>query len=283
MPKDGPPSFQFYPREYLSSRAVVAMHPTARGGYVHLLCHAWLGDRPGWLPDDDALLAALSGLHERWAEHRESIARAWRVRKGWWVQTRMVSERRAQKRRWKRSVRGAETTNARRWDPTKRVAVRPDSDSLSVTPSFAFASSSSVEARTSLSATRTPRAESPNFVRFYETVWPRRVKRDAAWKAWLSALKRGATPSALIASGERWRAAYASAGTPEDKIMHPASWLNGGAWKDAPSPPRPDGAKGDPDVEAARARAARDLAEAEFKAQRAAWRREQEENSGGSK
>lgn len=95
MPRTRLPYFQFYPRDFLSSRAVAAMHPTARGGYVHLLCHAWLSDRPGWLPDDEKLLAALSGLGERWSDHRDSIARAWRIRKGWWVQIKLVESHRA--------------------------------------------------------------------------------------------------------------------------------------------------------------------------------------------
>ena len=141
--KDRPPSFQFYPREYLSSRAVAAMHPTARGGYVHLLCHAWLSDRPGWLPDDDALLAAISGLGERWLDHRETIARAWRVRRGWWIQVRMVETRRAQKRRWKQASSGAKATNAKRWGANDSIAQRHDSESRIVTPSSSSSSSSS--------------------------------------------------------------------------------------------------------------------------------------------
>lgn len=94
-PTRRPPAFQFYPRDFLADRAVAAMLPIERGGYVMLLCHAWLSDRPGWLPDDDPLLAALSGLHSQWHDHRDGVARAFTVRKGWWVQKRMVREFRA--------------------------------------------------------------------------------------------------------------------------------------------------------------------------------------------
>lgn len=76
--KDRPPSFQFYPRDFITSRAVAIMTPEARGGYILLLCHAWLAERPGYLPDDDQALAALSGLGERWNACRDSIRLAFK-------------------------------------------------------------------------------------------------------------------------------------------------------------------------------------------------------------
>jgi hypothetical protein len=42
------------------------MTPEQRGGFVHLLAHAWDADPPCTLPDSDFELAALSGLGERW-------------------------------------------------------------------------------------------------------------------------------------------------------------------------------------------------------------------------
>ena len=98
--KDRPPAFMLYARDILSSTAWSVMTPEQRGGYCALLFHAWLADRPGWLRDDDATLSALSGLAQRWLGARLAISKAFRVRKGWWVQTRMVQERKSQ---WKRS------------------------------------------------------------------------------------------------------------------------------------------------------------------------------------
>ena len=116
---DRPPAFQFYPREYLSSQAVAAMHPTARGGYVHLLCHAWLSDRPGILPNDEKLLASLSGLGERWPEHRDSIARAWCITDAHWMQTRLVKTRREQKK-FRKDASGGGTATAEALTPEQR-------------------------------------------------------------------------------------------------------------------------------------------------------------------
>lgn len=147
-PKDGPPSFQFYARDFLSSTSVVTMTPEARGGYVMLLAHAWLQRRPGWLPDDDVALSALSGLNGRWPECREMIRRAFRVRKGWWIQARMVNERRAQHSRFIQAQKGARVTNGKRWGS---VARRPNSESLSgrtaVAPSSASAFASAIESK----------------------------------------------------------------------------------------------------------------------------------------
>lgn len=94
--KEGPPAFQFYPRDLLSSTAVALMTPEARGGYLFLLAHAWLQERPGHLPDDDAALAALSGLNGRWEACKPMIARAFTVKDGFWVQRRMVAARESQ-------------------------------------------------------------------------------------------------------------------------------------------------------------------------------------------
>jgi uncharacterized protein YdaU (DUF1376 family) len=56
---DTRPSFQFYPRDYLTSVKVLAMSYEARGLYVHLLCLCWL---EGSLPADPAMLARLCHL-----------------------------------------------------------------------------------------------------------------------------------------------------------------------------------------------------------------------------
>ena len=91
-----PPAFQFYPRDFLSSRAVLLMTPEERGGYIMLLCHAWLADEPGVLPNDDSLLAPLSGLGARWSECRAGIARAFTIADTTWTQDRMHGERLSQ-------------------------------------------------------------------------------------------------------------------------------------------------------------------------------------------
>lgn len=67
------PAFQFYPNDWLSSRNVAVMTPAQRGGYIQLLCYDWTGDG---IPDDDKILAALSGLQNEWSEVTSSALRA---------------------------------------------------------------------------------------------------------------------------------------------------------------------------------------------------------------
>lgn len=133
MAKERAPSFQFYPRDFVSSRAVSLMTPEERGGYMFLLCHAWDSDTPGILPDDDAVLAQLSGLGKRWAKCRAAIARAFVVDGGRWRQERMIEEREAQQERYERASRGARMTNNKRAQSDTQSA--PQSDTQSDTQS----------------------------------------------------------------------------------------------------------------------------------------------------
>ena len=112
MSKDRPPSFQFYPRDFESDPNVICMSPEAVGGYVHLLCAAWLGDEPGYLRDDDEVLASLSRLGDRWPEVRKQVVRAFdlEIRPGWLVQKRMVEERDEQEARYRSAVAGGKNS-----------------------------------------------------------------------------------------------------------------------------------------------------------------------------
>jgi hypothetical protein len=54
------PSFQFYPKDFLTDERVRLMSYAERGIYITLLCHCWL---EGSLPSDAKLLTKL--LHLR--------------------------------------------------------------------------------------------------------------------------------------------------------------------------------------------------------------------------
>jgi len=90
------PAFQFYPKDYLGSMKVRLMTPEERGGYVDLLCHAWLDDKCS-LPDDDTVLATLSGLGERWFDVKDKIRPCFRKRGKRLISTRLKQERKKQK------------------------------------------------------------------------------------------------------------------------------------------------------------------------------------------
>ena len=59
------PYMPFYVNDWLSSPRVTVMTPEQRGGYIQLMAYCWAsGDAS--LPDDDEVLAKLSGLGEGW-------------------------------------------------------------------------------------------------------------------------------------------------------------------------------------------------------------------------
>lgn len=66
---------------------------------------------------------------------------------------------------------------------------------------------------------------------FYPT-YPRKVKPDAARRAWLAVKPWNQETCDAIFSGlGRWSRYWSEHDTPRDKIMHPATFLNSGAWK----------------------------------------------------
>lgn len=69
------------------------------------------------------------------------------------------------------------------------------------------------------------------------SIYPRRVAKLAAKKAWDRAIKNGSSPDIIIAGAHRYARERRQA---EDRYTkHPATWLNGGCWMDDP------GANGD--------------------------------------
>ncbi len=93
MPKS--PAFQFYPKDWLSSRNVRRMTPEERGGYWELLAQEWLDDDCS-LPDDDDELAFLSGLNSRWPECSPAIRKCFEARGGKLYNERLLMEVRKQ-------------------------------------------------------------------------------------------------------------------------------------------------------------------------------------------
>jgi uncharacterized protein YdaU (DUF1376 family) len=60
------PFFNFYPGDWLASGTRAVFTPEQRGAFFDLLCHEWM--QPDcMLPTDEAVLAAYSGLGDRFA------------------------------------------------------------------------------------------------------------------------------------------------------------------------------------------------------------------------
>jgi uncharacterized protein YdaU (DUF1376 family) len=70
----GFPYFKFYASDWLGSSKRAMMTKEQRAAYIDLLSHQW-GDETCSLPDDDEVLAALSGLGEGWCKGGSEMLR----------------------------------------------------------------------------------------------------------------------------------------------------------------------------------------------------------------
>jgi uncharacterized protein YdaU (DUF1376 family) len=73
MPKNKPPAFQFYVKDYLSG-AARRMTLAGLGAYLNLLCTAWDSDPIGTLPIDPEKIRRLAGATvEEWAQIKDEV------------------------------------------------------------------------------------------------------------------------------------------------------------------------------------------------------------------
>ena len=115
--KDRPPSFQFYPRDWMADPAVQGMTWDQRGRYFWALCCSRLTDRPG-IAAEDQWRRWMAYSDDEWPVHQPAIAPAFRVRgDGAWAQSRTVEDRREQAARHRRATAGADA----RWRKTKQL------------------------------------------------------------------------------------------------------------------------------------------------------------------
>lgn len=100
-----PPSFQFYPRDFMSDPAVISLSLAELGAYMRILCLSWLSDDPGVVAVAD--LPRLSGFKGLWPRHEAAIGRCFdRSDDKLWIQKRMRDERKFQRDRHEAAVAG---------------------------------------------------------------------------------------------------------------------------------------------------------------------------------
>lgn len=258
MSKDRPPAFQFYPRDFITDPVVVMMDLEARGAYINLLCYAWLAEDPGVLPDNDEMLARLSGADARWPAVRDAVRRAFRVQDGRLIQKRMVEVREEQELRFQASHNGGVVSASRPRDTLGRLLAAPQVDIQVVPkrdskrpppPASASASALEEEPNTLVPSlcsetpvcdgekrtekrTRSPQEKEPQgFAEFY-AAYPRHEGRRAAAKQFALALKRRPeyTAADLKLAAEQF--AQKSVGTEERFICLPMTWLSQDRWRE---------------------------------------------------
>jgi hypothetical protein len=79
-----------------------------------------------------------------------------------------------------------------------------------------------------------PSAPLPDGFPDFWSVYPRKVDKRIAEKAYRAAIKRGATPELIHSAAEAY--ALTTANTEMRYIKHPSSWLNAGAYENQPEP-----------------------------------------------
>lgn len=151
MSKDRPPSFQFYPRDFMADPDVQALSWEERGRYLWALCCSALSDTPGRAPEAD-WMRWMGYEPEAWAAHREAHRRCFKAGPGVWVQRRLSEERADQAARYEQASRGglARATGATRQNGRFTSQTPADhqpttSGTTSRPPSPASASASALE------------------------------------------------------------------------------------------------------------------------------------------
>ena len=113
------PSFQFYPRDYLTDVNVAMMTLEEQGVYIRLLCYAWLSNKPGKISREPQAILAITGLDEEgWDRCKNNILRAFDCSNPkYFIQKRLVAEYKKQQiyknQCVKSGKKGGETTQAR--------------------------------------------------------------------------------------------------------------------------------------------------------------------------
>lgn len=104
------------------------------------------------------------------------------------------------------------------------------------------------------------------------TVYPLKVGKQAAQKAWLKALESGVSPETIV---EGARTYAADPNRHPSYTAHPSTWLNAGRWEDKALPPRE---LTDEEIQQQESEARR-LRYEQQKAEQEAWKRQIEEQA----
>jgi uncharacterized protein YdaU (DUF1376 family) len=224
-----PPAFQFYAKDWLTSKAVISMSAVQRGYYIHLLAHSWDSPRPGYLQDDPELLWKLAGAKSRKHWEKDAalvLAQFPKAGRGIRVNRRLAGERKAQVDRSSRYSSSGLAGAKARWDSKLHgnaietpMAENGSSSSSSSSSSFFSLTPKDYRAKNAL-------AHDPNFEKFWES-YPRKVGKVAAEKKW----KKLSPPLPVVLE---WIEAYRETEQWADEqfIPHPATFLNQRRWED---------------------------------------------------
>jgi len=207
------------------------MTPEERGGYINLICYAWQ-DGECSLPNDETLLARLSGLGEGWLKGcSTAIMKMFEVDpndKTKIFSTWLRDEREKQRRHREASIRGGKNSVKSRGLALKGTSTGQVEGALNPSSSSSSSSSDFSHKKKNI---KKEKSINPDFEKFYE-LYPRKEAKARALKAF-EQLKPdekllGVILTRLELQVNRWRAT----GTASEFIPLPATWLNGERWED---------------------------------------------------
>jgi hypothetical protein len=145
----------------------------------------------------------------------------------------------ARQQRWREKHRAADGTFG--VDADVDASVDASRDTAPV-PSRPVPSPTSYGSRKEDSSPRKRGGQPDEAFEAFWKIYPRKVAKAAAVKAWSKAVRDGTEPSTIIAAAQF----YALERKMQDPVYtkHPATWLNAGCWQDEPDPaytppPRP--------------------------------------------
>lgn len=112
--KDRAPSFQFYPRDFMSDPDVQALSWDQRGRYVWALCCSHMSECPG-VATESQWRQWMGYTAAQWNRNKDAMRRCFRVECDKWVQERMLKEREEQRARYEQAVKAGSKGGKKRW------------------------------------------------------------------------------------------------------------------------------------------------------------------------
>ena len=142
---DKAPSFQFYPKDWLSDPDVVCMTFAQKGAYITLLCYCW---RVGKLHNNDDYIRKLLGNVPKWKSLWNGIKHKFEVKGDYLVHPRLEKEKLKQEEyRLKKSIAG-KIGMEKRWSESgnnhntvKEVLITKNNSSFSSSIALLYSSS----------------------------------------------------------------------------------------------------------------------------------------------
>lgn len=243
MPKETAPAFQFYVKEWRSSRAVMRMSFAERGMYLEMLLEQWENCS---LPDDPKAVSELiGGSVDEWTAAWPVLRRKFADRRidpregstpgaqNRIVNLKLEEVRRGLKKFIRVAKKGGESRakSAKRGSngtylPAESPATFPATEPADIQPSASTASATA-------SATATKNKYTDRFAEFWDA-YPRKVGKDAARRIYEKRRPDEEIHAQMLAAIESQRRSPAWVKDGGQFIPHPSTWLSQGRWQDEP-------------------------------------------------